>query len=378
MPGPPARMQFAITPLATVLTTALTTTLFILAGMVIIASTSWAGSPGGPTLAAVRQAGMLRCGVSIGHKGFSSSDASGRWSGFDVDYCRAVAAATLGKADLVTFVPATVLNGLQALSQGEVDILSRTVTITLKRVVEFGLHPVGVNFFDGQGFLVRRDQGLRTLRQLSGRSICVQSGTTAEDNLRETFLARRIAYTPVVFVDFQEMIRTLVDGGCDAVTADSSGLASIRVSALPHPEDYIILRQRISKEPLGPQVRKGDDDWLEIARWTLMAMIEAEELGISRASVDAMRSSDNPRAMRLLGLSPSPPPPGSPPPGTKPPSLGRALGLDDEWAYRIVSQVGNYGDIFEANLGAASPLKLDRGLNELWTRGGLLFALPLR
>lgn len=323
--------------------------------------------PGGPlqaqTLEAVRQHGLVRCGVSSGVAGFSQRDAAGVWRGFDVDFCRAVAAAVLGDAARVEYLPAPVQKGLAALSRGEIDILSRTVTITLGRVTEFGLQPAGVNFFDGQSFLVRRAAGIRTLRQLQGQPICFQSGTTAEDNLREHFTARHIAFTPVGFADFKEMIRAFLDGACAAVTADASALASIRVTALPEPERFLILRQQISKEPFGPMVRKGDDRWFEIARWTLAAMIEAEELGISSATLKVIKTSDNPRVRRLLGLTPG---------------LGAALGLDEGWATRIIGQVGNYGESFEANLGQASPLKLDRGLNELWLRGGLLFAYPLR
>ncbi len=323
--------------------------------------------PGGDamaqTLEAVRTRGAVRCGVSSGVAGFSLRDDGGVWRGFDVDYCRAVAAAVLGDAARVEYSAAPVQKGLAALARGEIDVLSRTVTITLRRVVELGLQPAGVNFFDGQGFLVRRDDGIRTLRQLQGRAICFQSGTTAEDNLREHFSARHIAFTPVGRADFKEMVRAFLEGACAAVTADSSALASIRIAALPDPERTVILRQQISKEPFGPLVRKGDDRWFEIARWTLAAMIEAEELGVSRATLPAMTASDVPRVRRLLGLTPG---------------LGALLGLDDRWAARIVAQVGNYGESFAANLGAASPLKLDRGLNELWLRGGLLFAYPLR
>ncbi len=315
------------------------------------------------TLSAVLHHGVVRCGVSSGVAGFSLRDAGGVWRGFDVDYCRAVAAAVLGDASKVELSSAPVQKGLAALSRGEIDILSRTVTITLGRVIEFNLQPVGVNFFDGQGFLVRRDSHIRTLRQLLGLPICFQRGTTAEDNLREHFSARHIAFRPVGKSDFKEMIQTFLDGACAAVTADSSALASIRITALPEPERYVVLRQQISKEPFGPLVRKGDDKWFEIARWTLAAMIEAEELGISRTTLPSMKTGDNPRVRRLLGLTPG---------------LGRLLGLDDQWATRIITQVGNYGESFADNLGQASPLKLDRGLNELWLRGGLLFAYPLR
>jgi general L-amino acid transport system substrate-binding protein len=328
-----------------------------------LAAPAWAELSANPILDALRQRGDVRCGVSNGLAGFSQRTSAGVWQGFDVDYCRAIAAAVLGDARRVVFVPASVQKGLQALAAGEIDVLSRTVTITLKRVVELGLHPVGVNFFDGQGFLVRRAANIRTLHQLERRTICFQSGTTAEDTLKEHFSARHIAYTAVAKAEFPDMIAAFVAGDCEAVTADTSALASILATALPHPEGYVLLRQRLSKEPLGPLIRKGDDAWLEITRWTLMAMIEAEELGITRQTVETMRQSDNPRVLRLLGVTPG---------------LGAALGLDDAWAARIVAQVGNYGESFAANLGADSPLKLDRGLNELWTRGGLMFAYPLR
>ena len=317
----------------------------------------------GPTLAAVRRQGEVRCGVSLGLAGFSTRGGDGVWSGFDVDYCRAVAAAVLADARRVVFVPVSVQKGLAALAAGEIDVLSRTVTITLKRVVELGVQSAGVNFYDGQGFLLQRGKSLRTLHQLNGARICFQSGTTAEDNLRDAFAARHIVYDAVAHDSYQGMIQAFVSGACDAVTADFSTLASLRLTALSSPEGYALLRQRISKEPFGPMVRKGDDGWFEIARWTLMAMIEAEELGVSRATLETMRASTNPRVRRLLGITPG---------------LGVALGLDDQWAARIIAQVGNYGESFETNLGASSLLKLDRGLNELWTHGGLMIAFPMR
>jgi general L-amino acid transport system substrate-binding protein len=342
--------------------TALLRTLPLLA--VLLAAMLGPAAPArGQTLEAVRERGLVRCGVSTGVVGFSRRDEAGRWRGFDVDFCRAVAAAVLGEADRVDYRPAPVQSGLTALARGELDLLSRTVTITLRRVTELGLTPVGVNYFDGQGFLVHGESGIRTLRQLQGLRICFQSGTTAEDNLKEHLSARRIAYVPVAIAEFGTLIRTFLDGGCEAVSADSSALAAIRVSALPPVRSYRILRQQISKEPFGPLVRAGDTRWLEILRWTLMAQIEAEELGVSSANLEAQSASDNPRVRRLLGLTPG---------------LGAALGLDEPWAARIIRQVGNYGESFETNLGQASPLKLDRGLNQLWTRGGLLFAYPLR
>ncbi|CAK0754736.1 General L-amino acid-binding periplasmic protein AapJ [uncultured Gammaproteobacteria bacterium] len=316
------------------------------------------------TLDAVRQRGAVRCGVSGGLAGFSQRNGTGTWQGFDVDFCRAVAAAVLGDATRVEFVPLPVQRGLDSLARSEIDLLSRNVTITLKRVTTLGLHPVGVTFFDGQGFLVHRASGRHTIRQLNGLRLCFQSGTTAEDNLKEHFSARNLSFTAVGKSEFRDLITAFLAGECEAISADSSALASIKVSTPAHdPESLVILRQRISKEPFGPLVRKGDDAWLEIARWSLMAMIEAEELGVSRRTVETLRGSENPRIARLLGTTPG---------------LGAALGLDESWAYRIIAQVGNYGDSFEANLGQGSPLKLDRGLNELWTRGGLLVAFPLR
>jgi len=317
----------------------------------------------GPVVDGVRERGLVRCGVSNGVAGFSNRDDQGQWHGFDVDFCRAVAAAVLGDAGRVVFVPATVQRGLSALARGEIDLLSRTATLTLKRVAEYGLHPVGVTYYDGQTFLLRRASGVRALHQLAGRTICFQSGTTNEERLKEQFEARQIPFIPVAEEDFQRLVQDFRDGRCEALSSESSTLASIAVTALPQGEPYVILRQHISKEPLGPMVRNGDDAWFEITRWTLMALIEAEELGVSRLTVEALRSSDKPQLKRLLGGLPG---------------AGQALGLDDRWVDRVISQVGNYGDIFEANLGAGSALKLDRGLNDLWLRGGLMIALPVR
>ena len=318
----------------------------------------------GATLDAVRGHGQLRCGVAAGMTGFSERDGAGNWHGFNVDYCRAVAAAVLGDAGRVVFVPSVgAQQGLAALARGEIDLLNRNLTLSLKRLAELGLHPVGVTFLDGQGFLVRRGDNIQTLRDLDGRRICFQSGGNADDNLRDSFSARRITFVPVARAGLKDLIRVFFEDGCDALSGNASTLAALQINAPADPDRYVLLPQRISKEPFGPLVRRGDDGWLEIARWTLMAMIEAEELGVSRTNVEAMGASTAPQIRSLLGLTPG---------------LGRGLGLDDRWGYRILSQVGNYGDSFTANLGAAGPLRLDRGLNELWTHGGLLFAFPLR
>jgi len=326
-------------------------------------SAAAAAAAASPTLAAVKERGAVRCGVSMGVAGFSIRTPDGRWTGFDVEFCRAVAAALLGDAERVTFVPATTADGLELLQAGEVDVLSRSTTITLSRLVAGRFHSVGVSYYDGQGFLTRRSLGVRTIRQMAGMAICFQRGTTSESNLAEHFKALDIPYRPVARNLLREMVDSYRSGACDVITSDSAALASLRVMEMPDPDEHVILRQRISKEPLGPLVRKGDDGWLELLRWTLAAMIEAEELGISRRNVADMRNGGAARARRIVGLVPQ---------------FGAPLGLDDEWALRIVSQVGNYGDVFEAHIGPKTPLKLERGLNELWTKGGLLIALPLR
>jgi general L-amino acid transport system substrate-binding protein len=311
----------------------------------------------------IRERGAVRCVVSTGVAGFSLRGADGRWRGFDVDYCRALAAAVLGDAGKVAFVSGTTDEALSLLSEGAVDVLSRSATVTLSRLAGRGLESVGVSLFDGQSFMTKRSLRIRTLHQMAGLGVCFQSGTTAEDNLAEYFSMQKISVRPVPKGPLRDMIDAYLTGECDVITTDSSALAAIRVMYMPRPEDHVILRQHISKEPLGPLVRKGDDGWREITRWILNAMIEAEELGVSSKTLSGRTNSDSPRVRRLLGEIPG---------------IGRPLGLDDEWARRVIAQVGNYGEVFETNIGLSSPLRMERGLNELWTRGGLLFALPLR
>ncbi|WP_298376166.1 amino acid ABC transporter substrate-binding protein [Azospirillum sp.] len=311
----------------------------------------------------IRQRGAVRCAVSTGVAGFSLRGSDGRWRGFDVDYCRALAAAVLGDSEKVSFISGTTDEALGLLTEGTVDVLSRSATVTLSRLAGRGLESVGISLFDGQSFMTKRGLRIRTLHQMAGLGVCFQSGTTAEDNLTEHFAMQKINFRPVPKGPLREMIDAYLTGECDIITTDSSALAAIRVMYMPRPEDHVILRQHISKEPLGPLVRKGDDGWREITRWTLSAMIEAEELGLSSKSIIDRPSSDSPRVRRLLGMVPG---------------IGRPLGLDDEWAWRVIAQVGNYGEVFESNIGLSSPLHMERGLNELWTRGGLLFALPLR
>ncbi|WP_448203759.1 amino acid ABC transporter substrate-binding protein [Azospirillum sp. sgz302134] len=331
--------------------------------LTLLSATAGPAAAASPTLAAAKERGTIRCGVSTGVVGFSIRNAQGRWTGFDADFCRAVAAAVLGDAERVDFVPATTAEGLKLLESGEIDVLSRSTTITLTRLAAGGFQPVGVSYYDGQGFLVRRSRNIRTVRQMANLAICFQRGTTSETNLIEHFRSLNIPFRPVAKGPLREMVESYRSGECDVMTSDSAALAALRVMEMAQPDEHVVMRQRISKEPLGPLVRKGDDAWLEIVRWTLAAMVEAEELGVTRRNAGEMRGSDVARIRRIVGLVPH---------------FGEPLGLDDEWAFRIVSQVGNYGDVFEANVGPRTPLKLERGLNELWTKGGLLIALPLR
>jgi general L-amino acid transport system substrate-binding protein len=305
---------------------------------------------------------MLTCGVNSALPGFSAPDAQGVWRGLDVDMCRAIAAAIFGDPAKARFVPTTSQQRFVALQSGEVDVLTRNATQTLLRDTTLGMHMAGVNFYDGQGFIVKRASGITSAKQLGGASICVQPGTTTELNLADYFRANRLTFQPVVIERLEENIASYDSGRCDVYTSDASGLAAIR-TALAKPADHLILPERISKEPLGPMVRKGDDQWFGIVKWTLAAMIEAEEYGVTQENVDEQLKSTNPGIQRMLGVTPG---------------FGKALGLDEKWAYNIVKGVGNYGESFERNVGAKTPLALERGVNDLWTKGGLMYALPLR
>ena len=316
----------------------------------------------GTTLAAVRKRGALRCGTSAAYPGFGEVDAAGRWSGFDVDFCRAVAAAVFGDPSKVEFVPETAKTRLNALQNGEIDVLSRNTTWTLSRESAHDILFAGIAYYDGQGFMVKRSLGVGSAADLSSKSICVQQDTTTELNLADFFHGRGLPYTPKAFPTAEEAEQGYLDGKCGAYTSDASALFVIR-AAMADPESNVILPQIISKEPLGPAVRQGDDRWFEIVRWTLDAMIDAEEMGVSQANVDAMAKSDNPRVKRLIGAEGN---------------FGQGLGLTADWAYRILKTVGNYGDVFARNLGDGSRLKMKRGLNAPWTAGGLLYAAPVQ
>ena len=314
------------------------------------------------TLTNTKGKGFVRCGVSQGLPGFSNADESGNWSGVDVDVCRAVAAAVLGDADKVKYIPLSAKERFTALTSGEIDILSRNTTWTLSRDADIGLTFVGVNFYDGQGFMVRKDSGITSTNDFqSGLSACVNIGTTTELNMRDFFTSKSISYEPVVFEKADEVVAAYDSGRCDTYTTDKSGLAAQRTK-MQNPDDHIVLPETISKEPLGPVVRQGDSVWEDIVRWSLNVMIEAEEYGVNSSNADAMKSSENPAIKRLVGAEGE---------------LGAALGLGNEWSYNIITQVGNYGESYKRNI-ADTGILPDRGPNQLWTKGGILYVPPAR
>ncbi|PZO81487.1 MAG: amino acid ABC transporter substrate-bindnig protein [Mesorhizobium amorphae] len=318
------------------------------------------------TLADVKAKGFVQCGVNTGLAGFASPNDQGQWTGFDVDLCRAVAAAIFGDATKVNFTPTNATERFTALQSGEIDILSRNTTWTLSRDTSLGFNFAGVNYYDGQGFMINSANlpGVTSALQLSGASVCVQGGTTTELNLADYFRANNMQYNPVVFQALEEVNAAYESGRCDVYTTDQSGLYSIRLQ-LASPNDHTVLPEIISKEPLGPVVRQGDDKWFDVVKWTLNALVIAEELGITQANVEEMKASQNPEIQRVLGVEQ-----GS--------TLGADLGLDADWVAKIVTGVGNYGEVFERNIGQGSNLKIARGLNALWSKGGILYAPPIR
>jgi len=328
-------------------------------GFLISASVS---AQAGTTLDAVKERGFVQCGVNTGLPGFSNADEAGNWTGLDADVCRAIAAAVRGDADRVRFTPLTAKERLTALQSGEVDVLSRNTTWTLTRDTSLGINFTGVTYYDGQVFMVSKSLGIASAKELDGAAVCILAGTTTELNLADYFRTNGMQYEPVVFDTADQTARGFQAGRCDVLTSDQSQLYGLRIK-LKEPDKAEILPDVISKEPLGPAVRQGDDAWFNIVRWTLFAMVNAEELGVTSANVDEMRSSSNPEIRRLLGLE-----------GIK----GKGLGLAEDWAYRIVKQVGNYGEVFERNVGSGSPLGIPRGLNALWRDGGLQYAPPIR
>ena len=318
---------------------------------------------GAATLDTVKARGTLNCGVSTGFAGFSLADSRGEQRGLDVDYCRALAAAVLGDATKVRFVPLTAQNRFTALQAGEVDVLFRNSTQTFLRDASIGLSIGPVTFFDGQGFAVRRDAGVRRVEDLNGASVCVAQGTTHEVTLGDVARARRITLRPVVFERPDMMYAAFFAGRCDAMTQDASALAGALATAAPNPAQFEVMAETISKEPLGPFVRNGDDQWANIVTWLHYGLVEAEEAGITQANAEEQARGPNPVAQRLLGTSGE---------------FGSRRGLDNRWMLNAIRAVGNYGEAFERNLGQGSSLKLPRGTNDLWTRGGLMYAIPFR
>ena len=312
------------------------------------------------TLDAVRSKGFVQCGVNTGLAGFSQPDSKGVWKGLDVDLCRAVAAAVFGDANKVRYTPLTAQQRFTALQSGEVDLLARNTTWTITRDTSLGLNFVGVNYYDGQGFMAHRKLNVKSAKQLNGATVCVQPGTTTELNLADYFRANRMTFKPVVIEKLEEVLNAYFAGRCDVYTTDHSGLIAVRASRAPKPEEHIILPEIISKEPLGPAVRHGDDRWFDVVKWTLYAMIEAEEMGLTSKNIDQQASNTNPAIQRIVGSTGD---------------VGKMLGIDNKWAYNIIKQVGNYGESFDANL---KPLGFERGLNRQWTQGGLMYAPPIR
>ena len=311
----------------------------------------------------MKKKGFVQCGVNTGLLGFASTDDKGDWKGFDVDYCRAVATAIFNDPKAVKFTPLTAKERFTALQSGEVDLLARNTTWTMSRDTSQGLTFVGVNYYDGQGFMVKKSLGVSSALQLGGASVCVQTGTTTELNMADFFKRNKMQYNPVVFEKLEEVNSAYDTGRCDAYTTDASGLYATRLT-LTNPDDHIILPEIISKEPLGPAVRQGDDQWFNIVKWTHYALLNAEELGVTSKNVDEMKNSDNQEIRRLLGTDDT---------------FGQMIGLSNDWAANIIKAVGNYGEIFERNVGADSPLHIARGLNALWTtKGGIQYAPPIR
>ena len=315
------------------------------------------------TLDTVKQRGHVVCGTTTGFAGFSAPDDKGEWKGIDVDLCKSVAAAVFGDANKFKVVPLNSQQRFTALQSGEIDVLTRNTTVTQQRDTSLGIMSPGVNFYDGQGFLVSKKLGVKKATELDGATVCMQTGTSNENTMADWARANNVKYTPVVFDQFNEVVNAFAAGRCDVYTTDASGLASIRISKLSNPDDYEVLPDLISKEPLGPFVRQGDDQWFNVVKWSFQALLNAEELGLTSANVDEHLKSSDPNVQRLLGTTP----------GT-----GKNLGLEENWAYNIIKQVGNYGESFDRNVGENSSLKIPRGLNNLWTKGGLQYGLPIR
>jgi general L-amino acid transport system substrate-binding protein len=330
--------------------------------MVAAAVIATAGVAVAGTLDEVKTKGYISVGVNEGLFGFSKPDEKGVWRGLDVDTARAISVAVFGVPDKIKFVPLSAKTRFTALQSGEIDVLTRNCTQTLGRETALGLNFVHVNYYDGQGFLIPKKLGVKSARELDGATVCVLPGTTTELNVADYFRAHNMKMKPVVIESTPELAKAFFAGRCDVLTSDASQLASTR-SVAPNPDEYIILPEIISKEPLCPVVRHGDDQWYDIVNFSVLAMIAAEEFGITSKNVDQMVKNLDPKVMRFLGVTAG---------------NGKALGLDEKWAYNIIKQIGNYGEVFERNVGVDTPLKIERGLNDLWTRGGLMYAPPFK
>ncbi len=318
----------------------------------------------GKTIDTIKSRGQLACGVNTGLAGFSQADTAGNWSGLDADFCKVLAAVLLNDASKVKWVPLNSQQRLSALQSGEIDVLSRNTTFTLTRDASLGLHITAPLYYDGQGFMVPTKSGIKDVRQLKGQTICVLSGSTTEKNLADFSRANNLGFKPVVFESLDALIGAYFGGRCVGYTTDASGLASVRNKEAKNPNDHVILPTLISKEPLGPMVRRGDDEWFAIVKWVIYGLLEAEEYGITRANVDSMKAtSQDPAVQRILGSSED---------------TGKLLGLDRDWMVRAIKTSGNYGEMFERNLGPKSAIGLPRGLNNQWNQGGLMYADPIR
>jgi general L-amino acid transport system substrate-binding protein len=314
------------------------------------------------TLDSVKEKGVVTCGVSTGIAGFSATDSSGEWKGLDVDMCKAVASAVLGDSTKVKYVPLTAKERFTALQSGEIDLLARSTTWTLTRDASLGLNFVGVNYYDGQGFLVNKGIGVNSAKELDGATVCIQAGTTTELNVTDYFTANKMTYKPITYDTSGQTIEGFKSGRCDVVSSDASQLYGL-VLKVQDPTSVKVLPEIISKEPLGPVVRQGDDKWFNIVKWSHIAMLNGEEFGLTAKNIDSMANTTNPDIQRFLGINGE---------------AGKMLGIDDKWAYNIIKQVGNYGESFDRNVGMGSALKIERGLNKLWNDGGLQYGAPIR
>ncbi|AUC52138.1 MAG: amino acid ABC transporter substrate-binding protein [Sagittula sp.] len=330
---------------------------------VAVATAMAAGAAGAATLDDVKAAGSLKCGVSQGLPGFSATNDAGEWTGIDVDYCKALAAAVLGDANAVEYVSLSAKDRFTALSSGEIDVLSRNTTWTITRDTDLGITFVGVNYYDGQGMMVPAGLGIKSALELDGATICTNTGTTTELNITDYFQQHDMTFELVALENSDEVIAAYGAGRCDVFTTDRSGVAAERLK-LADPEAHVVLPETISKEPLGPSVRAGDEQWMKIAKWVLFGVIEAEEYGITSENVEEMMSSENPSVQRILGVGDN--------------NYGASLGLEADFIKKAVEQVGNYGEMYERNVGPDTPLKLDRGVNNLWNNGGFMYAPPIR